>query len=141
MTNKKRYVNAFRSTIKKYLNPIGEYFFSTVSCPICIVTTSINSSYVCIPCPMANYKGKSGCDRFRTFRKAEKEFRIDNFNLCTAEALTPKIRDAFIARAIGLEKILKVIEGWPNEQFTTLGWKFPGKEFMRLYLHYPNKSW
>lgn len=127
MTNKKRFINAFRTTIKKYRNPIGERVFDSIYCSMCKVAKSINmpasfSCYGCESCPMCGRDGSMGCGEFRTYQAAENAVRLNGGSNVTKEMVTPRLTRAFNRRADALEKMIVIMEEWPNEWFTMSGW-------------------
>lgn len=122
MTNKQKFISAFKDTILKYENPQAwaekhcrsgmVLYGSTDSCPICaLIGNPLWGS--CVPCPMANRERGGGCIDFKSY-PGDHESR-------------------FPARIKALRKMIKVMEKWPESRFTVKGWKFSGKELPRSW--------
>ena len=124
MNKKERTIKACKELINKYRNPIGKEFFYSNSCPLCDIHYKKHkfTIYPCKGCPLAAKHGFIGCFDFKTFIIAENKY--DSNNLYNSNNLTETTLKAFEDRAKFFEKIIPILEKYPNKRFTKNGWKY-----------------
>lgn len=128
MTNKERTIQACRDLAHKYRNPEGREFFNIKSCALCRVHFShrVYFDSDCRGCPLAKEDGAAGCSEFKSNDTAQRaRFNADD------DATDPKVRKAFEKRAQFFDRIIPILEKWPEERFTAEGWKYSGEEIPR----------